>query len=174
MTAGVGFTAAGTTLGVGLRRLRRSNRVLPWSRSTAPLAWRWSPSASARLHRRLLRSAEILVGVTGDDRRQRRWGRRRPTDGSVLVAAGRQLLERAAAADARLAELRPHRLRWRRMEIARVAAEVAAVERRTERLVELRARVAGTMPALAAPSAGLGVDEMLDSFEEALRELRVQ
>lgn len=126
--------------------LRRHNRLHPRVRGHAPLIWLGSPSAAARLHRRL----RATVRAT------RAGGR------NELIEA----LHRAALdIDAQLTVAARLPLPERRLRMAQLAEQTAQVERSARRIVELRGG--------GRRSDGLAeLDERLTMLEAAHRELR--
>jgi hypothetical protein len=174
--AGTGTAVVALTVGVMMRRLRRRNRLVPDRRTAAPLTWRWSPRRAALLHRRLRRSCELIAAVLGDASRPRRRlplpRRRQEVPGTVLETAGRELLERAVVADARLADIERRGPAWRRLQLPAVAAEVSAIESAALRLVQLDGELRQQSQGIDVTGGPDRAELLLDAFEAALAELR--
>lgn len=151
-----------TTVLVVYWALRRSNRVDPSVRGTAPLTWLVSPGSAARLHRRV-RGAVQLARHSGGGPRGRQ---------PELV---RELARQAVALDRDLvvaaAFPRPHR----RARLAALAAATSSIEASAVRLVDLAAASAVPVrsPGEASEPDGLHrLAEQIDHLAGAHDELR--
>lgn len=128
--------------------LRVRNRVAPGVRSTAPLAWLWSPRAAARLHRRLRRSvlgAHATLGPSGS-----------------FAELAREVEARAVSLDAELVVADRSPLPARTRLVADLRDEVREIEALNQRLVAMSRTRRGDLAA---------VRERLDALDAALREL---
>ena len=155
-TVVLGFAITGVVTAVCItwavvHTLRVRNRVSPSQRTPAPIAWLWSTSTAARLHRRLRRT---VLGTRACLQARAAW----PTLGDLAAEIeGRAVaLDRELVAAARLPQ--PGR---RRM-LAGLRDEVREVEALDQRLVTMAGR---RRPDLVA------VRERLDALDAALREL---
>lgn len=146
--------------------LRRSNRVDPAQPTAAPLAWLWSPSEPARLHRRL-RTAVRASQPLAPTRRSGR-GASLPVD-----ELRRDLARQAAALDDRvvIASRQPRPVR--RSTLYELRAQVASLE-------QLAARIAGLHDPGGGPAGGWDespdaaiarIGHQLDLLEDAHEEL---
>jgi hypothetical protein len=148
--------ALALVVGLLYRQLRRSNRVATSVPSPAPVRWRWSPSESARLHRRLqvavwpidpARPAGTLPAAVGTDELR-----------ADLVAT-------AVRADLTLAGVRRAPGRIRRTTVRAAAREVATIE-------ELCARLQSAPPPVRRarrPSSSRPLPPELDELAERVR-----
>lgn len=144
--------------------LRVRNRVVPGVRTPAPLAWLWSPRATARLHRRLRRTVLGTRACLLPDGR----GRRPRPVWPALAELAAAVETRAAALDRELVAADRVAMPARARVLAGLRDEVAEVEAINQRLVTMAVNgssQAGSAPALTA------VRERLDALDAALREL---
>ncbi|MHB1533517.1 MAG: hypothetical protein ACYC1D_02720 [Acidimicrobiales bacterium] len=169
--------AGATTLMAALvsRRWRRANRLVADRPTAAPLTWVWSPMRPARLHRRLRRACQ-MVAVAGDvgppaGRRRRR---RTRDDVRPLAALAAEVTTQAMAVDHQLVLAARSAHPWRSGRISALDAEVHRVESTAVRLGHLHAQWRAHLAASGAPAVPpLDLEERLDAFEWALRELGV-
>lgn len=149
---------------VGLRRLHRRNQVSQDAPGDAPLAWLWSPTSAARLHRRLQAAVSL-----GQVIRTRHAGE---ADGSRAVAMAWELEREAVALDRRLTVIARLPPRDRRRHVPQMAVEVRRVEELVSRLtlLDLDADTPARLP--HHPTAMEELAEQLDQLEESRRDLR--
>ena len=160
---------------VGVRRLRRRNRVVPGG-AVAPLSWLWSLRAGPRLHRRLCQ-------VTTMTRLRARLLATAPA--ADLVAE----LERCAAdldAEIRIVSHAPRGARLRSMPA--LADEVAHLESLGARMARIGPLGAGALPGphdtssgwstraldlrpLPAPAGSRALEDRVEALERAWQEL---
>jgi hypothetical protein len=142
--------------------LRRSNRVDPSVRGTAPLTWLVSPGSAARLHRRIRGAVQLAHRV----------GRGRAGHHRELVS---ELSRHAVALDRELvvasAFPRPHR----RGRLAALAAATSSIEASAIRLADLARASATPVPSwgdAAEPDGLHRLAERIDHLAGAHDELR--
>jgi hypothetical protein len=139
------------------RTLERRNRVSPSRRSPAPLAWLWSLSYPARLHRHLARTVTAVRGCITGSRAQ--------LGLEDLVA---DLERHACAVDEQLVVVsRLPRSPGRRL-LRELAAEVREVDALAERIIRTGRAWAGVEPSARALTP---VAERLDALDAAMRDL---
>ncbi len=148
---------------LGLRALRRRNRVSPDRPSEAPIPWMWSPAMAARLHRRLQAAVSVARMVV------RRHGRETTRPPVVDLAA--DLEREAVALDAHIAVVGRLHPSERRRVLPRLIADVARVEQLTSRLSLLDARMSASARLHHDPGAMEQLAIQLDTLEAAHREL---
>jgi hypothetical protein len=163
------------SLAVGLfvRSLSRSNRVVADRRSPAPMTWLWSWATAARLHRRLRRAAQTVSCVVAPLRPPSR-RRQRPNPGpSPLVDVADALLARIVDIDERLVAASRVAPRWRAGLVADLGQAVADVEESVAHLGRVTAAWGSQMEAAARyePVPPLDVRSRLDAVEAALLEV---
>ena len=170
----IGCVAAfGTAVALSLRYVVVANRLSPRVPTPAPLSWLWSPSAGARLHRRLRRCIAAVaavapareVGPSTGLRGRPRWLRlrgRRSSDRRwpVLADAARGLTAWAAEVDCRVV------VAARSGQLPSAQAEVAEVERCTSRLLAVAQRLGA-----GVSWDGIELGDRLSALEQATRDL---
>jgi hypothetical protein len=163
---------AGLGTGLAFRQAHRANRVSPLEASDAPLRWLVSMGRPAQLHRRLRRSTAMVIAATQPFESAGRRRRRRDNTG-VLDGAGRELVRRAVALDARLVACDKGGSLWRRRQLPDLEREVATLERSSVRLAALSIDLRQHLDELhgGAPQ-GDDVELGLDAIEAAIGELR--
>jgi hypothetical protein len=168
LLAGSGAAAGSALVGI-VWALRRRNRVDPRVRTPAPTLWLVSPTAPARLHRRLQATAQLAASsATTDPAGVRRLGRvrrreRRPTDDLL-----RSLRAAAVELDAAVIHAARLPLAERRDRLADLTLRTQELERSAERL----ARLGGSGAGDRGPDRLSDLDERLTLLEAAHRELR--
>jgi hypothetical protein len=148
-----GLASTAALVALGLRTLRRRNRVSPAVRTPVPVGWLWSPRACPRMHRRLRR---VVDG-------SRAWVELSPPAWSVLSDAAADIEARAVVLDGQLPALDRSPVAVRRRMLRELTIEVIVLEAQVERIMRL-ARDA------RAPTLSPG-DGGLDALEQAVREL---
>jgi hypothetical protein len=177
IAAGVVFltvvVTASLAVGLGVRSLSRSNRVVPDRRSPAPITWLWSWATAARLHRRLRRAAQMVAFVVAPLRPPTR-GRRRPNPGtSPLVEVADTLMARVVEIDERLVAASRVAPRWRAHLVADLGRAVTEVEESVAHLGRVAAAWRSQMEAAGRyePLPALDLRSRLDAVEAALAEV---
>jgi hypothetical protein len=155
------MVAVGIGVGLMVRAVADRNRLHPAIETGAPLAWCWSPSAPARLHRRL-QSALLPLPAP-------RSGRRRSHSDSLadLTSA---LVHQAGGVDREVILASRRHGPARRADLRRVRADVRTIEVLAGRLQERHAGVSGA----AAPPRQQVFEEVgarLDLLDRAHAEL---
>lgn len=163
----VGAAATAAFAAASWWRLKRRVRVSPRVPTDAPVAWLWSGSPAARMHRGLQRAAQAVRLAT------------RPADRRAVPDHLREL---AGAIEREAVELDRHLVvmnrlpkKHRKRALRELATSVAEVERLADRLA--RAATDATRPTPAATPAhgepqGLAwVAERLDLLDDARQEL---
>ncbi|MCU0310329.1 MAG: hypothetical protein MUE36_05235 [Acidimicrobiales bacterium] len=150
-------------------RLQRRNRVSPAVKSPAPLHWLYSPSQTARLHRRL-QGAVADIHLAPAHRR-----RSRPTTESSVDELRRELEYQAVELDYHLVIAARHPRSQRRPLVASLDSQVAQVELLSARLSRL-SRPAGVAPsgwdaAQQPPEVLARLSQQLDLLDAASNEL---
>jgi len=146
--------------------LRRSNRVDPSRATAAPLAWLWSPTEPARLHRRLRTAVRASQPLTPDRRSER---------GPSLSVdeLRRDLAHQAALIDDRVVLAARQPRHARRSQLYELRRQVAALEALSVRIAAL-GRPDGA-PASGwdeSPEAAIArIGHTLDLLDDAHREL---
>jgi hypothetical protein len=165
---------AGLATGLAFRQAHHANRVAPSSPSEAPLRWLVSPSRPAQLHRRLRRATRMVIAATQPltpSRRRRR--SRRNRDSGVLDGAGRELIRRALAVDARLVACDRGGALWRRRQLPDLARDVYTFETSAARLASLSTDLRRHLDELGGVQSSDDDTELgLDALEAAIGELR--
>jgi hypothetical protein len=164
---------ASLAVGLAVRSLSRSNRVVPDRRSPAPITWLWSWAAAARLHRRLRRAAQVVASVVAPLRPPSR-SRRRPNPGaSPLVDVADTLMARVVEIDERLVVASRVAPRWRAHLVADLGRAVAEVEESAAHLGRVAGAWRSQMDAAGRYEAlpALDLRSRLDAVEAALVEV---
>jgi hypothetical protein len=128
-----GMVALGVGVGLILRAFAERSRLHPSIQTGAPLDWCWSPSAPARLHRRL-QSALLPIHPA-------RPGRHRPT-GDSLTELVSTIAGQATRLDREIIAARRLRGPARRGRLRVLRAEVREIEQLSYRVQEQRLRMA--------------------------------
>jgi hypothetical protein len=150
--------------------LQRANRVGTSRVGPVPLAWLWSPSPAAMLHRRLRSACQVAssaVGSLATSQRRRRRGR---TLADSIAELAKEVIAEAVRLDQQLVPTsRLARGVPRARALAALDQQVALVEdaaARVSRLAARRAQLSGP----AGPVA-LSLSERIAAMEAALGEL---
>src|SRR4051812_17383500 len=155
------MVAIGIGVGLMVRAVADRNRLHPAVETGAPLAWCWSPSAPARLHRRLQSALLPLPAAPA--------GRRRSHSDSLTELTS-ALVQQAGGVDREV--ILASRLHGpaRRADLRRVRADVRKIESLAGRL---QARHAGGSGAAAPPRQQVfeEVGARLDLLDRAHAEL---
>lgn len=148
---------------LGLRSLKKRNRVSPDLPSEAPLTWMASPASAARLHRRLRSAAAVArmiqVRHAGD-----------PTPpGQVELAA--RIEQEAVSVDRHLAVVGRLAPTERKRLLRQLGAEVSGIEQVVSRLSVQDARSGATARLPHETSAIADLSDRLDLLEAARQEI---
>jgi hypothetical protein len=163
----------GLATGLAFRRAHHANRVAPGAPSDAPLRWLVSPSRPAQLHRRLRRATRMVIAATQPlTPSSRRLRSRRSRDTGVLDGAGRELIRRALAFDARLVACDRGGALWRRRQLPDLARDISTFERSAARLASLSIDLRRHLDQLGGVRPPDDGDLGLDAIEAAIGELR--
>ena len=149
---------------LGMRSLKRRNRVSPEQPSPAPVTWLASPAATARLHRRLRSAVSVSRMVVA-----RHAGDRDPAKVAELA---RTCEAKAVALDHQLAAVANLASADRRRFVAQIAADVREVEVAVSRLSVLDADAAAPARLGHQASEMQALAEQLEHLEAARREVR--
>jgi hypothetical protein len=164
---------SGVGTGLAFRRAHRANRISPHEASDAPLRWLVSLGRPAQLHRRLRRATAMVIAATQPfDTASRRRVRRRRDSTGVLDGAGRELVRRAIALDARLVACDRGGALWRRRQLPDIQRDIATLERSSARLAALSIDLRQHLDELGGQGSEEDVDLGLDALEAAIGELR--
>jgi hypothetical protein len=161
-------------VGMLVRTLTRSNRVVPDRRSSAPLTWLWSWATAARLHRRLRRAVQVVASVIGPLRPPSRGRRRTGRPTSPLIDVADALVARAAHVDDRLVAASRVAPQWRSRLLADLGGAVAEVEASVAHLGRVAVAWRTQMEAAAGvadPLPALDLRARLEAVEAALAEV---
>ncbi|MGC8626477.1 MAG: hypothetical protein ACP5VR_02790 [Acidimicrobiales bacterium] len=149
--------------------LQRANRVGPSRVGPVPLAWLWSPSPAAMLHRRLRSACQVASSVVGSLATPRRRRRGRTLADSIAELA-KEVIAEAVRLDQQLVPTsRLARGAPRARALAALDQQVALVEDAAARVSHLAARRA-QLSGPAGPAA-LSLSERIAAMEAALGEL---
>lgn len=143
-----------------VRRLNSRNRLVPFSRTAAPLWWLWSPRLAARLHRRLCGALAPVAALVPRPRRAP----------GPLAELASDVVALAQATDSALVEAGGYPVLARRRALAAIEADVEAVEDLSRRLHEA-AKAWTADPATDRRSRAGALAERLDAIESARRDL---
>jgi hypothetical protein len=153
------------TMALGIRSIRKANRITPRVPTFAPTSWMFLPERPARMHRRLRRSA--TMARAGAAVHSGGAGRGLPT----IPDLADEIERRACGIDTQvvLASRASGPARWSMLNA--LESDVAEVEGLASRLVALTttwSTVAATGP---QPGSTQVISERLDALEQAMREI---
>lgn len=147
----------GAGVAYGLHAVRKRNRVVPGTRTPAPISWLWSWRMAARLHRHLARTIHAVHACIVDSREQ-----------LGLMTMLKELETHANAIDRQLVAVdrSPNPTRYRMLR--ELYAEVRQVDAVAERVIRMGRAWAGDEPSVRGLA---GVSERLDALEAAMADL---
>jgi len=160
MEAVIGAASAGTvgaSTAYVVHAVRKRNRVVPGTRTPAPISWLWSWRMSARLHRHLARTIHAVHACIVDSREQ-----------LGLATMVKELEAHACAIDRQLVAVdrSPNPTRYRLLR--ELYAEVRQVDAVAERVIRMGRAWAGDEPSVRGLA---GVSERLGALEAAMADL---
>jgi hypothetical protein len=160
----VGAMVLGSVVAVvtvrGVRRLLWRNRLVPSTRTRAPLWWLWSPRAFARLHRRLCAATATVAHLLP----------RAKHEPGPLSELANDVLALADTTDAALVSASRLPSPARRPALTGLATDVRTVERLSARLLAA-AGAWGSDPAIERARRATVLAERLDALDAARVEL---
>lgn len=171
---GVAIVVLCTVVLLVLHRLHRRNRVRPTRPDDISLLWLVSPQSPARLHRRLVAATRASQSVAERHRPSGRRARRREVPTIVVLCD--ELEAHAASIDAHLvfaARLSPGP---RRQVLAKVARDVAEIERTAVRISVMSAQMRAPVMLTEHADSIAELSTHLDALESAhatLHELEI-